>query len=90
MAVRASCIRAQIRPRSAKLYLAQGRHPALDLVDIGLALDRRFADFRPNHLFRNPRFVGQPVGKLVALRRVGDPGRHCEHLPQERPPPLVR
>ena len=75
------CIRAQIRPRSAIFDLSHGGHPALDLVDVGLALDRGLPDFRPNHLFRNARFMGKPVRKLVTLGGVRNPRRDRQHLP---------
>ena len=38
---------------------------------------------------RHPGFVGQPVGKLVAGRRVGDVRRDAEHLLQEFTPAVV-
>ena len=48
------------------------------------------SDFRPDHLFCNPRFVRDPVGELVPGGRIGNPGRNGQHLAQELPPALRR
>ena len=70
--------------------LPHRRRPALDVFHAGLPLDGGLADFRPDYLFRNPRFMRQSVGKLVTLGGVGNPRRHGKHLPKKRPPALIR
>ncbi len=61
-----------------------GHHIGADLPIYG-----RFSYFRPDNLFRYPRFVRQPVSKLVTRRRVGDPRGYGEHPVEKLPPAVV-
>ena len=46
-------------------------------------------DFRPYDLFRNPRLVGNAVGKLIPRRSVGNPGRYGQHAAEELSPIVI-
>src|SRR5438309_19490 len=48
----------------------------LQAVDLAL-------DFGAHHLFRNARFVCDPVGELIPGRRIGNPGGHLEHFAEK-------
>ena len=80
----------QNRPDQAALgrfdLSQRGQFP---LLHRHLPVDGRLADLRPHNLFRNPRFVRQPVGKLVTRRSIRNTGRNRQHRVQKLPPAVV-
>ena len=66
---------------------ARGRH--FPLGHHRLPRDRRLPDLGPHHVFDDSRLVRQPIGKLVAGRRIRDPGRDRQHLLKEVPAAFI-